>query len=343
VVDSPAMRTDDTVVSTNVMVGARDAHAFIDEALAAGSAVRDLGTAIWRAAHERGFDDVSVPRPSVSARIEGFTIFACACEDERVAIVVDCGTQFLALVAGGRVPASGSRVRILPQFGANTPWACAEVQSVGLGLRVHFDGKPNPSKAWIPPLQRALANVIASEAAKRVAIDARRQALPVFERVPPLKEELRRRHDALMARVEQETKPSPDEVAALARAGEKRRTLMLTGHHARRLGRYHDELQALRAAMPEYLAQRERAIAASLEVGFAAQRLEDMAAHSRNVTDRSLIAQEQLRQIEASELTVSGDPSPALADEDTAVTQEILATVGLLFDLRPHRGRTSRS
>jgi hypothetical protein len=115
---------------------------------------------------------------------------------------------------------------------------------------------------------------------------------------------------------------------------------MLTTHQATRLGRYHDELQALRASMPEYLAQRERAIAANLEGRFAAQRLEDMTARSRNISDRSLIAQEQLRRIEASDLVVSGDASVALADDDPAITQELLATVTLLFDLVPHRGRS---
>jgi hypothetical protein len=325
-----------------VLVGARDAHAFVDEALAAGATVRDLGTAIWRAARERGFDDVSVPRPSVSSRIEGFAVFACTCDDARVALLIDCGTQLVALVANGRVPACGSRVRILPQFGASTPWACVEVQSLGLGLRVHFDGKATPSKAWIPPLRQALAHALTREVANRADIDARRRALPVIQRVPPLEEILRSRHEALMARIERETRPSSDDIAALTRAGEKRRTVILAEHQARRLARYHDELKTLRASMPEYLAERERAIAASLEVRFAAQRLEDMTAHSRNLSDRALVAQEQLRRIEASELAVSGDPNPALADEDPALTQELLATIGLLFDLLTRQNRNRR-
>ena len=315
-------------------------QSLVDAMLAYGALRAEARTAIWQSTWTRGYDDIGIPPLRPDMVVAGSIIFANACSPHVCAAIVDDGEHAWGIIAGGAPPLRASRIRAVPNYGTGPPWLLTILERPAFGLEPHFMPSQGPSRSrWIEDIRAALARIREREVARRTVVDARRRALPFVARVQPLRDELRRRHDELKARIEAETTPTREELTAFNAASEREKQRFIAERSARRLARYREELERFRLAMPAFLAEREARITATVDLRVMAQHLEDTKAQSRAITDRTFLIADQLEAIERARFVVTGDPGEALQRTDAALIDEIGRTVDLFFALLPREER----
>jgi len=308
----------------------------IEAMIAGGTSPSESRAAMWQSTWSRGYDDVAIPLTRPDVIVYGSVIFTHRIGSRACIAIVDDGEQAWGVIAAGDPPPLAARVRAVPDYGSGPPWALTVVDRPSFGLRpVLAPDASTVASRWIDDLRAALARIREREVARRTVVDARRRSLPFLARVQPLRDELRRRHDELKARIELETAPTREELNAFNAASESARRKIVADRSARRLARYRQELEQFRLALPAFLAEREARIAATVDLRVMAQQLEDTKAQSRGITDRTFAIEDRLEAIERSGLVVTGDPGEALQRTDSALIDEIERTVLLFHALLP--------
>jgi hypothetical protein len=304
--------------------------------LASGTPPAGVRAGLWQSAWARGYDDLAIPLTRPDTIVGGAVIFAHACGSWGCVAVVDDGAAAWGILAGGPPPPLGARVRAVPNYGAGPPWLLTMLERPSFGLEPCFTADAQERQTqWIEQIRGVLARIRDREVLRRAIAEARRRTLPPATLVEPLRDEMRRRHAELKARVEAETAPRRAELVAFNAANERVRQRIVAERSARRLSRYREELENFRRSMPAFLAEREARSEAGVDLCVMAQHLEDTLAQSRAITDRTLRIGAQLDAIENSTLAVAGDPGEALRRTDAALIDDIGRTVGLIFALLP--------
>jgi len=323
-------------VTTHARFVGSGVQPLIDAIREAGGDPADLRAVVWQATWARGYDDVVAPAPAARLKEQGFVVYTHPIDQRTFATIIDTTRALWALIARGQAPPLGSRVKIVPtiQDGA-MGWDIHVVDVLGIGLRVAFQSGPRDT-TWADRLQNAITRIAVAEVERRQAIVTERRTIFGAVPVKPFREELDALHDAMRKQVDAETGPRPDERAAYERGNEKQRKAIIEECKRRRVERYNEELEALKARIPELREDHERRMAALAESNRAISELEDAASRSRGVTERIAVVESQLRDVRESSLTVLADVDllDALGPSDF---EDIAHTMELLFDLIPRR------
>ncbi len=326
------------MVTTHARYVGSGVQPLVDAIKTAGADPGDLRAMVWQATWARGYDDVVAPAPAARLKEQGFVVYTHAINQRTYAAIVDTTRALWALVVRGRQrPPLGSRVKVASSIqDSELGWDLTVVETLGLGFGITFATGPRETPVWVKRLQDALHRIAAAEVERRAAIVNERRLIIAAQPVKPFKEELDALHDALRKRIDAESVPRPDERAAYERGNAKARKAIIDEVKRRRTERYNEELEALKARIPELRVEHERRSALFAEQAAAITELEDAASRSRGVTERITVVEAQLKEIRDSTLTVVIDPD-AIDLFGPADFEEISRTVELLFDLIPRR------
>ena len=315
----------------------------VEAVLSAGGNPEAIRTAAWHAAWARGYDDVIIPAIELGLRAEGFLIVVQPIGDARFAAVVDTGSQLWAINVAGSAPAAGARVRVAPSnHDVNGAWDAKVIDALTLGFHVAFEQRTSsPDVGWMQPFKDAMHRVRESETHRRRAIDHSRSTLPTIELVPSVHDMLATMQEELRERIKIETAPSSSERARFERANVKEREKIAADNNAARAKRFEEEAGKVQASVPGALAEREAKLARNEETRLAIQRLEDLAARNRAITERTHQLDRHLDAIASSNLHVGveGDVCANIVEE--AIFHEVARNIDLLYALIPrHQEKT---
>jgi hypothetical protein len=328
---------DITVVTTHARFVGSGVQPLIDAIRDAGGDPGDLRAVVWQATWARGYDDVVAPAPAARLKEQGFVVYTHPIDHRTYATIIDTTRALWALIARGQPPPLGSRVKIVPTIQDGVMgWDIHVVDVLGIGLRIAFQTGPREGPVWAERLQNAINRIAVAEVERRQAIVNERRTIIGVAPVKPFREELDALHEAMRKQVDAETAARPDERAAYERGNEKQRKAIIDEVKRRRVERYNEELEALKARIPELREDHERRLAALAESNRAISELEDAASRSRGITERIALVESRLKEVRESSLTVIADFEllDALGPSDF---EDIAHTVELLFDLIPRR------
>ena len=296
----------------------------------------------------RRYEDVDEPVWSPESGYSGILAFARPVEEGTALAGVDTGEAFIVFTTAGEVPPIGSRVRVLTA--ERDRWRLTEVQTLGLGIELHFDDHATVTDtAWVATLREGVRRLHELLDARRERLAARRAQLGAPSDPSTLEEIWRDAVSAIGERVAVETDYTPQEHAALARARAKgarsadeeerkivaarKRRYTERGNEA--IARFRDE------QWPEIRDRAAAELRKYADYRTEVVRLEDALQRVRSLTSRAKNAAAVLDLIERAAFRVRVlHLDPARLDE-AEYAEEVLRTVELLHAAIPQRAHGS--
>jgi len=309
----------------------------IDGLLAAGETAGDIRDRLWQVAWARGYQDVMVPIPVPDVKIEGFCVLAQPFSDHRTMVCVDDGEQLIGLVDDLEAPPMGAKVRMQPLYGTAAHWNVKTMATLGCGLTIRFDDD-RAEPGWVDRLKNCLHAIRENEIAVRRQIEIDRRNIVFVLPPTPFRVEMEKADKEIRDRVTGGGY-TDEEAKALGRAKNNQAEVakVIAARDKRLVDAYRLEVTAFRAQIPELRAEYDKKMEAYAEFRKHIDRCNETDAASRNITDATLRATQQLDAIEQAVLNVRATDLGRIEEDPRRAYSEIIQTIDLLFELLPKR------
>jgi hypothetical protein len=322
---------------SNARYQSNGVDALIDSLSAAGETPGDIRDHLWQAAWARGYQDIVIPLPMPDTKIEGFVVLERSYSRKITLVCIDDGERLIGLIAELPEVALGSKVRVVPLYGASMAWNMRVLASLGCGLSIRFDENERGDTQWVDRLRNALAKVREVESAVRRQIEQDRRHITFVTPPQPFRTEMELADKELRERV-LAGGYTEDEKKMLARAKSQDAVNKVVAIRDKRLvAAYRAEVTRFREQIPELRAAYDRKMEAYAEFRKAIDMCNDVDAASRSITDASLKATEMLAAIETAVLNVRANGLDRIEENPKGNFHELISTIDLLFELLPKR------
>jgi hypothetical protein len=322
---------------SNARFQSNGVDALIDALQHAGETPGDIRDHLWQAAWSRGYQDVVIPLPMPDTKIEGFVVLERTYSRKSTVVCVDDGERLIGIVAEFPEVSLGSKVRIVPLYGAAMGWSMKVLASLGCGLSIRFDENERADTQWIDRLRACLVQVREIESGVRRQIEIQRRHITFVTPPQPFRTEMEAADKELRERV-LSGGYSDEEKKLLARAKTQEATNKVVAIRNKRLVEaYRAEVVKFREQIPELRAEYDRKMEAYAEYRKAVDLCNEVDAASRSITDASLKASEMLNAIETAVLNVKANGLDRIEENPKGNFHELIATIDLLFELLPKR------
>ncbi len=322
---------------SNARYQSNGVDALIDSLSSAGETPGDIRDKLWQAAWARGYQDIVIPLPMPETKIDGFVVLERQYSAKNTVVCVDDGERLIGIVGEFPNVALGSKVRIVPLYGAAMMWSMKVLATLGCGLQIRFDENERAETSWIDRLRTCLVQVRETEAAVRRQIEIERRRIQFVTPPQPFRTEMEAADKELRERI-LAGGYSEEEKRMLAKAKTQDAMQKVVAIRNKRLVEaYRAEVVRFREQIPELRAAYDKKMEEYAEFRRAIDQCNDVDAASRSVTEASLKCSEQLAIIETAVLNVKAVALDRIEANPKGNFHEIVATIELLFELLPKR------
>ena len=322
---------------SNARFQSNGVDALIDSLQVAGETPGDIRDHLWQAAWARGYQDIVIPLPMPDTKIEGFVVLERTYSKKTTLVCIDDGERLIGIIAELQEVALGSKVRVVPLYGASMQWSMRVLASLGCGLSIRFDENERADTQWIDRLRTCLVKVREIESGVRRQIELDRRHITFVTPPKPFRTEMEEADKALR-----------DSVLAGGYTEEEKRMLakaksqdamnkVIAIRNKRLVDAYRAEVVRFREQIPELRAEYDRKMEAYAEFRKAIDMCNEVDAASRSITDASLKATEMLTTIETAVLNVKANGLDRVEENPKGNFHELVSTIDLLFELLPKR------